>query len=239
VIALEELRQLVGPTTLAAERTLPVLPALDDLLPSGALVRGSTVGIRGDGATSLALALAAGPSRAGSWVGFVGWGSVGWAAAAGFGVDLARTAVIPDLAAGDWPALCAAFVDALDVVVVAPTHPVHERSARRLAARGRERGSVFVVVEARFGWPVAPDLVLSVETSEWVGLGRGHGHLRARRSVVRGVGRRGASRGRDLELWLPTSTGEVAVVDPDTAIDTGTVIDPGTVSESARHLHAV
>jgi hypothetical protein len=210
--SVDELRHLVGPTALAAERTLPLIEPLGSLFPHGALGRGVTVAISGTGATSLALALAAGPSTDGSWVGFVGWSAVGWGAAAGYGIDLSRTVVVPDVPTGDWSTVSAALLDAIDVVVVAPTHPVDLRIARRLVARARERGSVLLVVASRYGWPESPDLALTIDRVEWSGLGRGHGHLRSRRVSVGVLGRRAAALGRSLEVWLPTSTGELAPV---------------------------
>ncbi|MBA2496786.1 MAG: hypothetical protein H0V33_06755, partial [Acidimicrobiia bacterium] len=99
---LEELAALaerVRPTVLAGEQVLPVLGALDGLLPGG-LRRGSSLAVgvgragRPGGATSLALAVAAGPSAAGSWVAAVGVPSLGLAAAAGYGVDLDRLVLV-------------------------------------------------------------------------------------------------------------------------------------------------
>ncbi|MGH9177562.1 MAG: hypothetical protein ACRD0N_03275, partial [Acidimicrobiales bacterium] len=69
----------VQPVALAGERLLPVHPALAGLLPGGGLRRGSTVAVAGS--TSLALALVAGPSGAGSWCAAVGVPSLGLVAA--------------------------------------------------------------------------------------------------------------------------------------------------------------
>ncbi|HEX8805212.1 MAG TPA: hypothetical protein VF743_13490, partial [Acidimicrobiales bacterium] len=75
-VALGELAERVRPAALARDRLLPALPPLQPLLPGGALRRGTVVAVdAGPGAggtTSLALALAAGPSQAGSWVAVVG-----------------------------------------------------------------------------------------------------------------------------------------------------------------------
>ena len=62
----------VTPMALAREQTLPVLGPLAPLFPEGALRRGSIVGIQGSGATSLAMAVAAGPSTSGAWTAVVG-----------------------------------------------------------------------------------------------------------------------------------------------------------------------
>jgi hypothetical protein len=204
-----ELRELVQPTSLAAERLLPVLPPLMPLLAAGGLACGSTISV--DGARSLALALVAGASAAGSWTAVVGTGSVGWSAASDLGIDLARTFVVPDVALGDWSEVTAALVDAVDVVMVSPQYPIRERDARRLSARARERGTVIVVVDARFGWPLAPDVTLEA-SGRWSGMGEGHGRLRARQVSVVASGRRAAARVRQLDLWLPASDGSVRSV---------------------------
>lgn len=205
-MATAELRELIQPTSLAAERRLPVIAPLVPLLPSGGLVAGSTVGV--DGCWSLALALVAGASGAGSWVAVVGTASVGWASAAELGIDLSRTFVVPDVAAGDWPAVMAMLIGTVDVVMASPRHPVRERDARRLAARARERGTVLVVVDARAGWPIGPDVVVEA-SGRWSGLGMGHGRLRARRVSVTTSGRRAAARPQSFELWLPATDGSV------------------------------
>src|SRR5918994_1936737 len=77
--------ELVGPgTTLADERLLPVVPALQPLLPSGGLRRGTTVAVTSSAA--LALALVAGASAAGSWVAAVGLPDLGIVAAVETGI---------------------------------------------------------------------------------------------------------------------------------------------------------
>ena len=210
-----ELRQMAGavrPTALAVERTLPVHESLGPLFPMGGLARSSTIGVSGPGATSLALAVAAGPSAAGSWVGFVGAERVGWAAAAELGVAAERTLVVCDVGVGQWPTVTAALIDAVDVVVASPTHPVRINDARRLAARARERGAVLVVVQPASSWPMAFDVGLEVTAAEWCGVGSGHGRLSARRVTVSSTGRRGAARPRDTTMWLPAATGEPACV---------------------------
>jgi hypothetical protein len=209
LVATAELQELIQPTSLAAERILPVLDPLAPLLAAGGLACGSTV--RVDGARSLALALVAGASATGSWTAVVGTGSVGWAAAAGLGLDLARTFVVPHVALGDWSEVTAALVDAVDVVMVSPQYPIRERDARRLSARARERGTVIVVVDARFGWPLAPDVVFEA-AGWWSGMGQGEGRLRARRLSVVTTGRRAAVRARRADLWLPATDGSVQPV---------------------------
>ena len=194
--AVQELARRDRPVTPAGDHVLPVLPALEALLPGGSLRRGSTVSVVGS--TTLALALVAGPSGAGSWCAAVGLPSLGLAAAAEVGVELSRLALVA--APGpDWPAVVAALLDALDVVVVRPPARVAPAHVRRLGARARERGAVLVPVAS---WSGA-DVRLRVTASRWQGAGDGHGHLQARWMEVVAEGRRAAARPRRARLWLP------------------------------------
>ncbi|HET7720081.1 MAG TPA: hypothetical protein VFK43_08955, partial [Acidimicrobiales bacterium] len=202
---LEEAARRVQPTTLARERVLPVAEPLVPLLPGG-LVRGTSVQIGGTvGSTSLALALLAAPSAGGSWAAAVGVPTLGLAAAAGFGVDLGRLVLVAPPPAGEWATVVATVLDAFEVVVARPpaSGRVRGADARRLAARARERGAVLVRLGDGGSWPEAADVELSVVATTWEGLGRGHGHLRARRATVEAGGRRGHARPRRAELWLP------------------------------------
>lgn len=211
---------------------MPLAPALDGLFPGGGLRRGSTVVV--EGSISLALAVLAGPSGAGSWCAAVGLPALGLVAAAEMGVALDRLALVP--APGpEWPAVVAALLDALDVVMVGTGPRVRPADARRLAARARERGAVLLVVG---GWEGA-DIRLSIAGAgpgqsgksgqsgqsgrggrpgqsgqsgpgcQWWGLGAGHGHLRARRVEVVAGGRGASSRPRRRRLWLPAEGGGV------------------------------
>src|SRR5438876_7745980 len=151
-VAAPELKNLARPVSLAGERILPVLPALEGLLPEGGLRRGSTVAVSGDaprasrseaearpGGTSLALALLAGPSQAGSWCAAVGLPSLGLVAAAEVGVVLERFPLVAR-PGEEWPAVVAALVDAVDVVLVCLPRHVRTGDARRLVAKTRDRG---------------------------------------------------------------------------------------------------
>src|SRR5690348_17710992 len=83
---------------------------------------------------SLALALAAGASRAGEWVGFAGWPDLGVEAAAAMGVELSRTVVVPE-PGEHWLEVVAALVDVLRVVVLRPPSGVDARAAGVVDAR--------------------------------------------------------------------------------------------------------
>ncbi len=192
------------PTTLALERTLPVAGDLMSLLPRGLLTRGSVVGVSGLGAVSLTAALVATASRQGSWSAWVACADLGWAAVAEAGVDLAKVVAVPEVPAGEWATITAALVETVDVVVISPTQTVRAVDARRLTARAREREGVLVVMAPRHRWPYEADIDLRCEAGRWEGLGRGHGHLRARRLTVVGGGRRAAARERRVDLALPS-----------------------------------
>ena len=217
-----ELIERIRPTTLAGDQRLPVLPALEPLVPGAGLRRGSTVSVDGPAATSLALALASAASQDGAWVAAVGFPSLGLLAAAELGVALERFVLVasPDTAPGPdnetatWAAAVAALVDAFEVVLVQATDRVRTRDARRLAARTRERDGVLVQVGSD-PWPEGADVTFEVTGAEWDGLGEGHGHLRARRITVVGGGRREASRPRTAGLWLPSVDGAVEPVLPE------------------------
>jgi hypothetical protein len=205
------LAERVRPTAPSRTRLLPVLPPLASLLPDGGLRRGTAVrcgaGPHGGGALSLALALAAGPSAAGSWCAVVGVEDIGVLAAAGFGVDTDRLAVVR-VAAAHWALATGVLIDGVDVVVVAPPSRPRAAAVRTLAARARDRGAVLLVVGAQASWPADHELV--VEQSSWHGLADGAGRLQARRATVVARGRGSAVRPVRQELWLPTATGKVA-----------------------------
>jgi hypothetical protein len=232
---LGSLAERVRPVMLARDRQLPVLPALESLFPGGALRRGSVVSVGSgpaagpSGVTSLALALVAGPSQAGSWVAAVGLGSLGLLAAADLGVALDRLALAtgpPSPVLGAHPArnapdvpqerVVAALVDGFDVVLVASGPGVRRRAAdaRRLVARVRERGAVLVTVGGDLpGQPA--NVRLAVTAARWEGLGEGEkGYFERRRVVVEASGRGEASRPRRAELWLPNDRGELAPAEP-------------------------
>lgn len=185
---------------------LPLLQGLTGLLPEGRLRRGSTVAV--EGTTSLALALLAGPSQAGSWCAVVGAPELGLLAAAEYGIALDRLALVPRPGPA-WASVVAALVDAFDVVAIRPTGAVPPGLASRLTARLRKHGGVLLCLGP---WEGA-DLRLTTVGERWDGLGDGHGRLRARRLRVRVSGRRGAATvPREERLWLPAADGSVAVV---------------------------
>ncbi|WP_191280248.1 hypothetical protein [Nocardioides flavus (ex Wang et al. 2016)] len=187
----EQLRERVA----AMERRpalqpVPTLPGIADLVP---LHAGATYAVD---SASLALALAAGASRAGEWVGFAGCSDFGAEAAAELGIELSRTVLVPD-PGEHWLEVTAALVDVLRVVVLRPPASVDERTAGILDSRLRTRSAVLVV---HGSWPRA-EARLSVEESSWSGPVSGTGRLVERRSRV--VVHRGARPPRRADLTWP------------------------------------
>ncbi|MCC5953603.1 MAG: hypothetical protein JJU45_16040 [Acidimicrobiia bacterium] len=205
------------PTSLHHERSLAVLEPLQPLFATGGLLRGHTVSVQAagcGGARSLALAVAAGPVAAGSWVAAVGLPTLGLCAAAECGVDLRRLVLVDTPPADRWAEVLAALVGGVDLIVAAPP-PLTAADGRRLAARLRERGTSLVVVgEAHRRSALGADETLRVEAVRWSGVGRGHGHLRARRLEVVASGRGRAARVRRMALWLPDADGQITRAAP-------------------------
>jgi hypothetical protein len=189
-------------TARGQDRMLPVAPELRALLPG--LRRGSTVSVS-VGPISLVPALLASASAGGAWVAVVGMPQLGMLATAQTGVVLERLALVP-YPGPEWPAVVAALLDGLDVVVVAPPGPVPDQVTRRLTARARQRGCVLVC----YGhWPGA-DLTLAAKAATWHGLGAGHGRLRRRELTVAARGRGAAARPRQARVLLPDPAGRLA-----------------------------
>src|SRR5918996_1855577 len=189
----------VRPTSLARERPLPVVPPLAPLLPGGGLPPGTVVAVAATpgvtGATSLALALAAGPSQNGSWMAAVGLGSLGLVAAAELGVVLERLVLVADpdqeleTSRVGWPSVVAALVDGFDLVLGGPASRARLRhgDVRRLVARARERGAVLLGVSGDLAGERS-SVSLTVTAARWEGLGAGWVHNHGRRVPMEGPG---------------------------------------------------
>jgi hypothetical protein len=152
-----------------ARQPVPTLPALADVVSM------QSGGVYGVDSPTLALAMAAGASQAGEWVGFAGWPDFGVEAAAGLGVKLARTVLVPD-PGEHWLEVTAALADVLRVVVLRPPAPVGAQTAGVIESRLRSRSAALVV----WGdWPGC-DARLFTEDSRWSGPASGRGRLRSR-----------------------------------------------------------
>lgn len=214
---LSEVAARARPVCLAAERVLPVLPALFPVLPNG-LPRGLTLMVEADcGAHCLAFALIAGASQAGSWTAAVGPAGLGVGAAAEMGVAVERLLLVRAPAAGLWPTVLAALLDSFDLVLV-DWPGATAGTVRRLAHRARERRSTLIAVcstGSLSAWREPADLRLRVAHSRWQGLDKGHGRLACRLATVE-IGGRRSPRPHQVALWLPGPSGAVELAAADT-----------------------
>jgi hypothetical protein len=201
--------QLISPALAPLSRpkapVLPVGPALAPVLPDG-LRRGSTVAVVGS--VSLLLAVLATASAEGAWCAMVGMPPICAEAARDFGIELSRLPLIPDPKT-DWVVVVGALLDAMDVVVARAPARLADGDIRRLVARVRSRGAVFLPFSTGAAhWPHA-DVRLSADGGSWSGIGLGYGRLRKRQVTVTAEGRGTAARQRSIALWLPTPAGNV------------------------------
>jgi hypothetical protein len=206
-----EIRRMAAPHpwlhATPGDGTLPVLPGLRELLPRGGLARGSVTAVAEFGL--LALALTAAASAAGAWCGIAGIPEAGLLAAAGLGLDLERTLLVPDPGSA-WPQAVTSLLDGCELVLLCPPGPPSAQARRYLDATLRRGRGVLLVAG---DWPGAP-VRLRVAARRWTGLGDGHGRLRACRAEVLSQGRGAAAMTRARWLWLPAEDGTVTPVDP-------------------------
>jgi len=217
---------------------IPVPGGLAPLLPDG-LRRGATVEVRGAaGMTSLMLALLGGASSQGLWCAAVGFPLLSGEAAADYGIDLARFALVPR-PGPDWITVVGALLDSIDLVAVrlpGPPARLSDGDARRLAARARRRGSVLLPAPAADPWPTA-DVRLAVSIGEghgWRGAEAGYGRLQRRRVQLHASGRGAAARRRSIALWMPDRVGALAA---DGAEDARGTVSPLLPASRRRPLH--
>jgi hypothetical protein len=188
-----------------AAGALPVLPALEELLPHG-LPRGAVVATRDWGLLCLALAAAA--SATGTWCAAAGIPQLGVAAAVGVGMDRGRMLLVSDPGEA-WAQVVISLLDGCELVLVRPPARPSAGVRQRFEASLRRCGGVLVVAGE---WEGAQTRVF-VARQAWQGLGAGHGRLRGRRAQVVATGRGAAARPRARWLWLPGSDGSVSPAD--------------------------
>jgi len=203
---------------------LPVLPALRDLLPHGALQRGSVVAA--GNWNLLCVALAAGPVAAGAWCAVAGIPEFGVAAAADAGLAPARLLLVPGLGP-NWAQVVISLLDGCDLVVLRPPDRPPPQARRKLEAAVRRRGAVLLVAGDWDGAQVR----LRIAAQEWAGIGQGHGRVRGRRAHVVADGRGGWSRSQTRWLWLPGPDGAVTAVEPALS---GTAGEPALAGTAAQ-----
>ncbi len=196
-----------GVPVVSGSGALPILPGLRDLLPRGALARGSVLTVPEFGL--LCLALVAGASAAGAWCGIAGVPEAGLLAAVGAGLDAERTLLVPDPGPA-WPQVVASLLEGCELVLLRPPAAAPVQVRRRLEAVLRRAGGVLLVAG---DWPGA-QVRLRVISQRWTGLGDGHGRVRACCAEVTADGRGEAALTRTRWLWLPAEDGGVTAADP-------------------------
>ena len=217
---LEQLRERVTAMESGPARTpIPTHAGLSGLL---SLQAGGSYGVD---SASLALALAAGASQAGEWVGFAGWADFGAEAAAGLGIDLDRTVLVPD-PGESWLEVTAALVDVLRVVVLRAPVGADARAAGVLDARLRTRSAALVVWGT---WPRV-EARLSMERQQWTGPDAGHGRLRRRRATL--AVQRGTAPPVRADVWFP---GERAVLEQVAPLERTSPVRGLPTVPAARH----
>jgi hypothetical protein len=186
---------------------LPVLPALREVLPLG-LTRGSTLSI--SGSVSLLLAVLGAASAEGAWCALVGLPPISAEAAAEYGIDLSRLAIVPRPGSA-WTTVVGALLDAVEVVAVRPVGKAPALGeVNRLAARARRHDAVLLpFLVGSDSWPGA-DVRLEAHDRQWSGISAGRGRLRERQLDITVHGRGKAARPRTAKLWLPAAGGGVS-----------------------------
>ncbi|MEY9889274.1 hypothetical protein ABIA31_002922 [Catenulispora sp. MAP5-51] len=196
---------------------VPLHQLLRPLVPGGSLTRGTIIAApsragrtcRSQGAISyLTLALVAGATAGGGFVGIVGYPNFGIAAASRLGADLSLIRMLDD--PGErWAEAVGVLADAVDLLLLhAPRRPTSSdlrRLISRIRPNDRHRGCVLVVTSS---WDEA-HLTLQARNPEWDGLGDGTGNLNGRRVTINATGRVTRGRQRELELWLPAADGTI------------------------------
>jgi hypothetical protein len=212
---------VLPPASAARERLLPAHPVLADLLPHGALQRGTVMSCSGPAAESLALLVASAASYEGAWAAVAGGDTIGLRAVAELGISLARLVVVREAPAGfseqQWGEVLAVMIDGFDLVLAErrAVERIRPVMARRLQARTQSRGAVMVLIGDPGMFSV--DVEVHADDAVWTGLEQGHGCARARQVQI-AVGGRRVPRPQRAAAWLPSDLGDceaaVSVVAP-------------------------
>src|SRR5580698_5290151 len=144
------------PTSSSDSQLLPVAEALAPLFPGRGLQRGTVLlvdtGPGHAGATTLAIALVAAATCAGSWCVAIGFRDPGVLAIGELGLDLDHLAIVPR-PGHKWAEIAATALDGVDLVLLRLPFPARASMARNLVARARERRAVLVVLADQKSWP--------------------------------------------------------------------------------------
>jgi hypothetical protein len=169
---LHEVARGAAPVVLARDRSVPLAGSLGDLVPGGAVARGSVLrvtGRPGAGTTTVGFELVAAVTALGEWAAAIDVdATLGPLAAAGAGVALERIAVVRRVTPARWATVVAALLDGMSLVLAEVPRGVAPGDARRLEARARERESVLVVAETHGAvWPGNVVFTLHAAASSW------------------------------------------------------------------------
>lgn len=167
-------RALSGPVRSRTLKTLPVPMPLSELLPRGALARGTALSITGAG--SILVGLVATATAAGHHVALIGQPKFGLLAVHEHGGDLSKIALIDPGQADPLDAanIC---IDGIDLVI----STVHGRDvpptrARALLARNRTHAGIFAITDGRMP---GLDLTISSRPVGYGGIEQGRGRIRS------------------------------------------------------------
>lgn len=156
-------------------RTIPTPLPVAELLPRGALARGTAVSVTGAGSVLVGIVAAA--SAAGHHVAIVGLPKFGLLAAYEQGADLSKISLVepPDPeTALDAASIC---LDGVDVVITTlGGRDVPPTRARALLARCRSHASVLICADGRMP---GVDLTIASAPVACDGIGQGRGRLRS------------------------------------------------------------
>jgi hypothetical protein len=156
-------------------RTIPVPRPLAELLPHGALARGTALTVTGAG--SMLVGIVAAATAAGHHVAIIGQPRFGLLAVHEQGGDLAKVAVIAGQ--GDSLEVASICLDGLDLVVTTlGGRDIPPTRSRALLARTRSHAAVLIATVTDGRMP-GIDLTIDSRTVGYGGIGRGRGRLRS------------------------------------------------------------
>ena len=251
---LDNLGRQSRPVVLARDRAVGLSGDLGELVPGGALVRGSVLCVESDGpgtgSTSVAFELAAAVTAVGEWAAAIDLdGTLGALAAREAGVALDRFAVVRRVPPSRWATVVAALLDGVSLVLAEVPRGIGAADARRLVARARERDAILVVCAPAGRWQAGAALTLSAESSAWAGLDdagflRSRSLARARRGRAarplrvrersRASSRGGQSERASVACGAPTGrSSRLALVSPSCSTCRWRSWDPTSISGSS------
>ncbi|WP_188043800.1 hypothetical protein [Changpingibacter yushuensis] len=172
--------------------TWEVPEELDFFFPRG-LVKGTTFAIHG--ARFAAFLMAGVASKLGAWTACLGIPNMGWAGAAGLGIDVARTVCVSQTEGPAVLQALSAAIDGFDTVIVGRDIRLDARERRVMAKRALSRGTLLIAES----WDARDRITsrfLGVE-----GVHNGSGHISAVHFELERAGVRPCRVRMDLSGW--------------------------------------